>query len=64
MNREVPVRPRKATRQAHGLSHQHHHTMNFEKAEDRENHQLLTMERKLDSMNAVNEAQGRLYRMF
>ena len=38
--------------------------MNFDKAEDRENHHLLTMERKLDSMNAVNEAQGRLYRMF
>jgi hypothetical protein len=38
--------------------------MNFEKAEDRENHHLLTMERKLDSMNAVNEAAGRLFRMW
>ena len=38
--------------------------MNFDKAEDRENYHLLTMDRKLLSMSAVNEAQGRLYRMF
>lgn len=38
--------------------------MNFDKAEDRENYHLLTMERRLDSMSAVNEAQGRLFRMW
>jgi len=39
-------------------------TMNFDKAEQRANHHLLTMERKLDSMNAVHEAEARLYFMW
>ncbi len=38
--------------------------MNFDKASDRDAHHLIAMDRRLDSMNAVNEAQARLYTMW